>query len=148
MRGWNISSSLTHTKRSCVNYLSSTLLDWWTLQILERSWLPYWEFYMVHPKCAAEHWPVLIMFGCYCWIWLGSQRRLNSVIGAYFASFCLILQPDKGRFLHFDHLTFWVGNAKQVNRIKCLSDWFLATRQYILRRNQITYFCSSLYISS
>jgi hypothetical protein len=53
-------------------------------------------------------------------------------MGAYFVSFSLILQPDKGRFLHFDHVTFWVGNAKQVNRIKYLipveSDWFLATR--------------------
>ncbi|XP_042220146.1 4-hydroxyphenylpyruvate dioxygenase-like [Homarus americanus] len=23
-------------------------------------------------------------------------------------------QPDSGKFLHFDHLTFWVGNAKQA----------------------------------
>ncbi|CAL4141875.1 unnamed protein product, partial [Meganyctiphanes norvegica] len=23
-------------------------------------------------------------------------------------------QPDAGKFLHFDHLTFWVGNAKQA----------------------------------
>ncbi|XP_069686261.1 4-hydroxyphenylpyruvate dioxygenase isoform X2 [Periplaneta americana] len=27
--------------------------------------------------------------------------------------------PDKGRFLHFDHLTFWVGNAKQAASYYC-----------------------------
>ncbi|XP_042909661.1 4-hydroxyphenylpyruvate dioxygenase [Parasteatoda tepidariorum] len=28
-------------------------------------------------------------------------------------------KPDKGRFLHFDHLTFWVGNAKQAASYYC-----------------------------
>lgn len=131
--GWNISSSLTHTKRRFVNYLSSALMDWWTLQIFERSWLPYWEFNVVPPKSDAEQ---LIIFPlclvAIVWYDCAHTRRLNSVICAYFASFSLILQPDKGRFLHFDHVTFWVGNAKQVNRIKYLtpveSNWFLATR--------------------
>lgn len=26
----------------------------------------------------------------------------------------LNVQPKAGKFLRFDHLTFWVGNAKQV----------------------------------
>ncbi|GIY95619.1 4-hydroxyphenylpyruvate dioxygenase [Caerostris extrusa] len=30
-----------------------------------------------------------------------------------------IKQPDKGRFLHFDHITFWVGNAKQAAAYYC-----------------------------
>jgi len=88
---------------------------------------------MVPPKSDAEQ---LIIFPlclvATVWYDWAHKRCLNSVIGAYFTSFSLILQPDKGRFLHFDHVTFWVGNAKQVNRIKYLipveSDWFLATR--------------------
>ncbi|PSN31547.1 4-hydroxyphenylpyruvate dioxygenase [Blattella germanica] len=28
-------------------------------------------------------------------------------------------KPDKGKFLHFDHLTFWVGNAKQAASYYC-----------------------------
>lgn len=28
-------------------------------------------------------------------------------------------KPDKGRFLHFDHVTFWVGNAKQAASYYC-----------------------------
>ncbi|GIX81678.1 4-hydroxyphenylpyruvate dioxygenase [Caerostris darwini] len=28
-------------------------------------------------------------------------------------------KPDKGRFLHFDHITFWVGNAKQAAAYYC-----------------------------
>lgn len=34
----------------------------------------------------------------------------------------LLLQPEKGRFLHFHSVTFWVGNAKQVEaRARCWS---------------------------
>lgn len=29
-------------------------------------------------------------------------------------------KPDKGRFLNFDHLTFWVGNAKQAAAYYCI----------------------------
>jgi len=29
-------------------------------------------------------------------------------------------KPDKGRFLNFDHLTFWVGNAKQAAAYYCV----------------------------
>jgi hypothetical protein len=115
---WNISSILTYTKRSFVNYLSSALMDWQTLPIFARSLLPYWEFNMVPPKSDAEQliiFPLcLVAIVWYNWV---HKRRQNSVIGADFASFSLILQPDKGRFLHFDHVTFWVGNAKQVNRL-------------------------------
>ncbi|KAF8791782.1 4-hydroxyphenylpyruvate dioxygenase-like [Argiope bruennichi] len=28
-------------------------------------------------------------------------------------------KPEKGRFLHFDHITFWVGNAKQAASYYC-----------------------------
>ncbi|GFY66205.1 4-hydroxyphenylpyruvate dioxygenase [Trichonephila inaurata madagascariensis] len=28
-------------------------------------------------------------------------------------------KPERGRFLHFDHLTFWVGNAKQAASYYC-----------------------------
>ncbi|ROT68810.1 4-hydroxyphenylpyruvate dioxygenase [Penaeus vannamei] len=28
-------------------------------------------------------------------------------------------KPDAGKFLHFDHLTFWVGNAKQAASYYC-----------------------------
>ena len=27
----------------------------------------------------------------------------------------LCLQPEVGSFVAFDHITFWVGNAKQVS---------------------------------
>ncbi|XP_014664943.1 PREDICTED: LOW QUALITY PROTEIN: 4-hydroxyphenylpyruvate dioxygenase-like [Priapulus caudatus] len=29
-------------------------------------------------------------------------------------------KPEKGRFLHFDHVTFWVGNAKQAAAHYCI----------------------------
>lgn len=29
--------------------------------------------------------------------------------------FTVFLQPARGKFIKFHHLTFWVGNAKQVN---------------------------------
>lgn len=29
-----------------------------------------------------------------------------------------VLQPERGRFLHFHSVTFWVGNAKQVERLE------------------------------
>ncbi|GFW27066.1 4-hydroxyphenylpyruvate dioxygenase [Trichonephila clavipes] len=28
-------------------------------------------------------------------------------------------KPERGRFLHFDHITFWVGNAKQAAAYYC-----------------------------
>ena len=28
---------------------------------------------------------------------------------------CIFYQPESGRFVDFHHVTFWVGNAKQVN---------------------------------
>lgn len=28
-----------------------------------------------------------------------------------------LMQPERGRFLHFHSVTFWVGNAKQVERL-------------------------------
>jgi len=30
----------------------------------------------------------------------------------------VIWQPEAGKFLDFDHVTFWVGNAKQVSSVK------------------------------
>lgn len=34
-------------------------------------------------------------------------------------------KPDKGRFLHFDHVTFWVGNAKQAASYYCTKMGFV-----------------------
>lgn len=31
-----------------------------------------------------------------------------------------LLQPDGGRFVHFDHVRFWVGNAKQASQWYCV----------------------------
>jgi 4-hydroxyphenylpyruvate dioxygenase len=30
------------------------------------------------------------------------------------------VKPERGKFLHFDHITFWVGNAKQAAAFYCV----------------------------
>lgn len=44
--------------------------------------------------------PPRLIYGCYLELLFIEQPRL--------------LQPESGRFVCFDHVTFWVGNAKQV----------------------------------
>lgn len=71
-----------------------------------------------------------------------SKCKLSIVTIKILASSCLqfndtffwcLNQPPAGKFLHFDHLTFWVGNAKQV-----LRDWKMKRRPFLaaLRNKQ------------
>lgn len=66
-------------------------------------------------------------------------------------------KPEKGRFLHFDHLTFWVGNAKQAASYYCTKMGFepLAYRgletgsrevaAHVVRQNKIIFVFMSPY---
>ncbi|XP_067011022.1 4-hydroxyphenylpyruvate dioxygenase isoform X2 [Anabrus simplex] len=66
-------------------------------------------------------------------------------------------KPTGGRFLHFDHLTFWVGNAKQAASYYCTRMGFehlaykgleTGNRDYaahVVRQNKITFVFISAY---
>ncbi|XP_021934058.1 4-hydroxyphenylpyruvate dioxygenase isoform X2 [Zootermopsis nevadensis] len=66
-------------------------------------------------------------------------------------------KPDKGRFLHFDHLTFWVGNAKQAASYYCtrlgfepmayqgLETGSRKVSAHVVRQNQIVFVFTSAY---
>jgi len=66
-------------------------------------------------------------------------------------------KPEKGRFLHFDHITFWVGNAKQAASYYCTKMGFepLAYRgletgsrevaSHVVRQNRIIFVFKSPY---
>ncbi|PNF18444.1 4-hydroxyphenylpyruvate dioxygenase [Cryptotermes secundus] len=66
-------------------------------------------------------------------------------------------KPDRGRFLHFDHLTFWVGNAKQAASYYCMRLGFeplayqgleTGSRKvaaHVVRQNKIIFVFTSAY---
>lgn len=66
-------------------------------------------------------------------------------------------KPDRGRFLHFDHLTFWVGNAKQAASYYCtrlgfeplayqgLETGSRKVAAHVVRQNKIIFVFTSAY---
>ncbi|KAJ9592243.1 hypothetical protein L9F63_001244, partial [Diploptera punctata] len=65
--------------------------------------------YLLQGKTTSNTSPD-IEFGCF------ESHTYNSLMTTYTDKGP---KPDKGRFLHFDHLTFWVGNAKQAASYYC-----------------------------